>query len=61
MYLLNQTALAIWNRCDGQTTLRRAALEAGRQFDTPFATMLDHTEELLALFSSLNLLNHGTD
>ncbi len=59
MYRLNQTALAIWNHCDGQTTLRRAADDVGRAYDTPFTTMLDHAEELLALFSSLNLLDHG--
>ena len=59
MLLLNQTALAVWRRCDGRATIREIAEAMSREYDVAFGTALDHVEELIALFSSSNLLDHG--
>ncbi len=57
--LLNQTALAVWHRCDGRATIRETAEAMSGEYDVVFETALDHVEELVALFSSSNLLDHG--
>ena len=56
--LLNQTALAVWRRCDGRATIRETAEAMSREYDVVYETALDHVEELVTLFSSSNLLDH---
>ncbi|MCH7526696.1 MAG: PqqD family protein [Planctomycetes bacterium] len=58
LYMLNWTALAVWDRCDGRTTIRQVAKRMSGDHDIAFETALDHVEELVAAFSSMNLLNH---
>jgi hypothetical protein len=60
MMLLNDTAIAVWQRCDGLRTIRDTAEEMSREYDVTFDTALDHVEALVALFSSSDLLNHET-
>lgn len=59
-YYLNETALAIWRRCDGLTDARKIAEEQCEGFDVDFETALDHVEQLVALFTESGLLEAGS-
>ncbi len=61
MYLLNQTALAVFRCCDGQTTMREVAESLTKTYRVVFETALDHVEQLVALFAASQLLDLGTD
>jgi len=60
MYLLNQTALAVFRRCDGQTTMRQVAESLAETYHVAFENALDHTEQLIALFAHSQLLDLGS-
>jgi hypothetical protein len=54
-YMLNETALAVWRRCDGCSTSYEAAGEQSDACDAEFATVLDHLEQIVALFADNGL------
>ncbi len=53
---LNPTALAVWRRCDGQTTTRQIAEQLTHTYDVGFDTALDHVDQLVASFAELRML-----
>lgn len=53
---LNVTALSLFRRCDGQTTIRQVAASLTHSFDVTFDTALDQVEQVVALFTASNLL-----
>jgi PqqD family protein of HPr-rel-A system len=59
MHRLNKTALAVWNRCDGYTTMRRIADQLAEQFEVEFDVALDDVEQLVTLLAEAGLLNVG--
>ena len=61
MYLLNQTALAVFRRCDGRTTTRQLAESLTKTYRVAFEAALDHVEQLVALFAASQLLDLGAD
>ena len=61
MYLLNQTALTVWRRCDGRATTREVAQSLTRNDQVNYETALDHVEQLVALFAASQLLDLGSD
>jgi hypothetical protein len=54
-YMLNETALAVWRLCDGCSTSYEAAREQSDACDVDFATVLDHVEQVVALFADNGL------
>jgi len=54
---LNQTALAVFRRCDGQTTMRQVAESLTKIYNVPFDSALDHVEQVIALFADSSLLD----
>ena len=61
VFLLNQTALAVWRRCDGQATIRQVAQSLTKTYRVVFEAALDHVAQLIALFAASQLLDLGTD
>lgn len=59
--LLNQTALAVFRRCDGQTTMRQVAESLTYSFNVTFDSALDHVEQLVTLFADSSLLDVEDD
>ena len=59
--LLNQTALAVFRRCDGQTTIREAAESLSKIYHVAFDTALDHVEQVVGLFAASSLLDAEDD
>jgi hypothetical protein len=55
-YMLNETALAVWRRCDGCSTSYEAAQDQSDACDIDFATVLDDVEQVVALFAENGLL-----
>jgi len=53
---LNQTALAVWKRCDGAATTLQIAWQLVDAYDIQIETALDHVHELLAVFAESDLL-----
>jgi hypothetical protein len=53
---LNQTAFAVWQRCDGQTTTREMAEHLSSTYEVDFDTVLDDVEQLVLLLADSNLL-----
>ncbi len=52
---LNETALLVWQSCQGQATLNEIATLLTERYDVDFKTAQDHTEQLVACFASQNL------
>ena len=61
MYLLNPTALAVFRRCDGQTTMCQVAESLTKTHQVAFDSALDHVGQLVALFAASQLLDLETD
>ena len=55
-YMLNETALAVWRHCDGRASTYEVAQEQSDACDVDFATVLDHVEQVIALFAENGLL-----
>lgn len=55
-YMLNETAFAVWHRCDGCSTSYAAAQDQSDACDIDFATVLDHVEQVVTLFAENGLL-----
>ncbi len=53
---LNQTALAVYRRCDGQTKMRQVAESLTRTYHVAFDSALDQVEQLVGLFAASSLL-----
>ncbi len=53
---LNVTALAVFRRCDGQTTMRQVAESLTDSFNVTFDIALDQVEQLVGLFAASSLL-----
>ncbi len=56
-YRLNQTALAVWRKCDGRATIREIAELLTQAYDVEFETALEHVEQLVLLFGQSHLLD----
>jgi PqqD family protein of HPr-rel-A system len=54
---LNQTAFAVWQKCNGLTTTEEIAAELTCGYEVEFETALDHVEELVGLFAQSRLLD----
>lgn len=52
---LNETALLVWQSCDGRSTLNEVATLLTHCYDVDLQTAQDHTEQLVACFASRNL------
>jgi|GEM_PF-1526244 len=57
---LNATALAVFRRCDGQTTMRQVAESLTQSFSVKVETALDQVEQVVGLFADSNLLQLET-
>lgn len=57
MYLLNQTALAVFRRCDGRATMRQVAESLSETYNVSLGNALDHVKHLVAMFSHSRLLD----
>ena len=55
-YHLNQTARAVWTRCDGSCTARQVAREMTKAYEVTWHVALDHVEQLVSMFASSGLL-----
>ena len=53
---LNQSALDVWQQCDGHKTTRELAHRQTEIYDLDLETALDHVEQLVAMFAEANLL-----
>jgi PqqD family protein of HPr-rel-A system len=56
-YRLNQTASAVWRRCDRPVTTRELAEELTQAYDVELETALDDVEQLVAFFGQSRLLD----
>ncbi len=56
IHRLNETALAVWRRCDGRTATTQIARHLTRRYDVGFEVALDHVEQLLVLFAETGLV-----
>ena len=54
-YHLNETAFAVWKRCDGRTTTLEIADALTAEYDVDFETALDDVEQLVAFFAQNGL------
>ncbi len=61
MYLLNQTALAVFRNCDGRTTMRQVAESLSETYDVAPEDALAHVEHIVAMFSHSRLLDLGRE
>ncbi len=60
-YHLNETAHAVWRRCDGRTTTREIATALTIDYDVDFDRALDDTEQLVVFFAEAGLTKHEPD
>ncbi len=56
LHRLNETALAVWRACDGDTTMRAIAMQLTETYDVDCDTALDYVEQLVARFAEAELL-----
>ena len=57
IHRLNQSALDVWQQCDGKRTTKALAHRQTDIFDIDFATALDNVEQLVAFFAEAGVLN----
>ena len=53
---LNETARAVWDACDGRTTMRRIAAQLAERYEVSVEDALDDVEQLVVLFAESGLL-----
>jgi PqqD family protein of HPr-rel-A system len=58
---LNRTALEIWRRCDGRTTIQQLAQEQTELYEVDPETALDHVEQVLVLLAQAELFEPRMD
>ena len=58
-YLLNQTAFAVWRRCDGRATTWQIAQEQTNTCQVKFEVAFDHVEQVVTWFAASQLLDSG--
>lgn len=54
---LNQTALAVWERCDGRNTVVQIAQAQARHYGIKFDEALDDVEQLITMFAETELVD----
>lgn len=54
-YHLNESALAVWNLCDGRRTICQLAERLTTLYDVEFDVAVDHIEQLVTLFAESQL------
>lgn len=59
--LLNKTALAVFRRCDGQTTICQVAESLTNSYNVAFDKALNQVEQVIGLFAASSLLDLGDD
>ncbi len=60
-YRLNQTAFTVWRKCNGQLSTREIARQMTQIYEVEFETVLDHVEQVVALFGQSMLLDVSSD
>ena len=58
---LNQSALEVWQQCDGRRKTVDMARRLTATYDVDFEKALDHVEQLVALFTESGLLDLDND
>jgi len=58
---LNETALMVWQRCDGQATAGQIAQALTDKYDVDLDSALDQVGQLVALFAESQLLDLNDD
>jgi len=53
---LNETAFAVWQSCDGSSTVAHIAQRLTERFDVDLETALDHVEQVLAVLADAELV-----
>ncbi len=53
---MNQTALWVWQACDGRSTTRQLARRLTKAYEVPFDTALEDVEQSLAAFAQAGLV-----
>lgn len=56
---LNETAYAIFELCDGSSSVNDIAAKLSRRYDCPLPDLLLHVETTLKCLSEAGLLSHG--
>lgn len=56
LHRLNETAMYVWNLCDGRTTARQIADRMMEAFEVDFEDAMDYVDQLVARFAESNLL-----
>lgn len=56
MHRMNETALRIWNACDGVRTSEDVAAEIAAHYEVPRETAQMDVEQVLAMFASAGLI-----
>jgi PqqD family protein of HPr-rel-A system len=54
---LNATALAVWSRCDGRTTMREIAAQLADRYEVDPEVALDDVEQLVTRLAESGLLD----
>ncbi|HRX87661.1 MAG TPA: HPr-rel-A system PqqD family peptide chaperone [Phycisphaerae bacterium] len=60
MHRMNETALHIWNACDGKRTTDEVAAEIAARYDVPHDTARADVEQTLAALALAGLLEEGS-
>ena len=60
-YRLNQTAFAVWRKCDGHRNTQQIAEQLTNAYDVNFDTALDHVEQLVARFGQSKLFSASSE
>ena len=60
-YRLNQTAVAVWRRCNGRATTREIAERLTHMYEVEFETAHDHVEQLVTRLGQSRLLDLSGD
>lgn len=58
---LNQTAFAVWRKCDGHRSAQQIAEQLTHAYGVRFDTALDHVEQLVARFGQLKLFDEPSE
>jgi len=53
---MNETALTVWQACDGRSTTRQVAARLVQMYDVPFETAIEDVEQCIAALAHAGLL-----
>jgi len=58
---MNESALAVWRACDGQSTTRQLAERLTQVYDVPLETAIHDAEQSIAAFAQVGLVTAVED